>query len=345
MMHLMANAVLVLLAVSAYVQSYQPKHQIRLRNRGQPSVTTLPVSLDDSWEDVSRLINNAKPSIDIDIIAKQISTARWESWGSKEWLSTLSAVFQDVFELYEQAPFVTKAGVILIPILAGLFAILYSISFPKEDYRSGMEPFARGNYDPVQAKVFYARHPFLVLQRLLVILRLCNRFLLNLAFDKYILRNEEKNRPQRAKELLTLITNLGPTAIKVGQALSVRPDLINAEYASALATLQDQVPPFSGNQAKELLLSELGEAKFSHLKGIGLEASNGPIASASIGQVYKGFIDDKQVAVKVQRPNVLAEIALDLYIVREFAPLFKKITKASSDLQGLANEWGRGVCE
>jgi len=64
--------------------------------------------------------------------------------------------------------------------------------------------------------------------------------------------------------------------------------------------------------------------------------------SASIGQVYKATLGDKQVAVKVQRPNVLAEIALDLYLVREFAPLYQKITGGATDLQSLANEWGRG---
>ena len=48
------------------------------------------------------------------------------------------------------------------------------------------------------------------------------------------------------------------------------------------------------------------------------------------------------MAVKVQRPNVLAEIALDLYIVREFAPIYQKIMGGATNLQALANEWGRG---
>ena len=58
--------------------------------------------------------------------------------------------------------------------------------------------------------------------------------------------------------------------------------------------------------------------------------------------VYRGFIDNQEVAVKVQRPNVLAEIALDLHLVREFAPFYKKLTRTASDLQGLSDEWGRG---
>ena len=58
--------------------------------------------------------------------------------------------------------------------------------------------------------------------------------------------------------------------------------------------------------------------------------------------MYRGFIDKQEVAVKVQRPNVLAEIALDLHLVREFAPLYKTLTGTASDLQGLSDEWGRG---
>jgi predicted unusual protein kinase regulating ubiquinone biosynthesis (AarF/ABC1/UbiB family) len=221
-------------------------------------------------------------------------------------------------------------------------ATLYSISSPPEEYRSGMEPYVRGNYDPMQARVYYAQHQFLVLQRFLQVLRLSNQVVFDFLVDKYIFRDEEKQRSKRAKEVLVLITNLGPTAIKVGQALSVRPDLIPEEYANALATLQDQVPPFEGSRAKQLLREQLGEKKFSRLQGIGLESNKGPVASASIGQVYRGFIDDKEVAVKVQRPNVLAEIALDLHIVREFAPIYQKFTGGATDLQSLANEWGRG---
>ena len=110
-----------------------------------------------------------------------------------------------------------------------------------------------------------------------------------------------------------------------------------------------------------------------------------PVASASIGQVYRGVIamdvevdldengneytndasvdhtgngdtppeikrtktvtKDVEVAIKVQRPNVLAEIALDLYIVRTLAPIYQKLTKTSTDLQSLANEWGRGFID
>jgi predicted unusual protein kinase regulating ubiquinone biosynthesis (AarF/ABC1/UbiB family) len=237
-----------------------------------------------------------------------------------------------------------EVGIVAAPVVTALSAVLYQLSMPPMDYRTNKEPYARGNYDPVAARAYYSKQPKLVAQRCLQLLRLGNKFLINFLLDKYVWKREERMRVVRADELLQLITNLGPTAIKIGQALSVRPDLIPTEYASALATLQDQVPPFDGLAAKEILLRELGPTVYAQLKGMGLETTNKlPIASASIGQVYKASLaDGREVAVKVQRPNVLAEIALDLHIVREFAPIYQKLTSTNSDLQALANEWGRG---
>jgi predicted unusual protein kinase regulating ubiquinone biosynthesis (AarF/ABC1/UbiB family) len=245
----------------------------------------------------------------------------------------------ELVHFFASQPLWIEAGVVVVPLLAAAVATLYSISNPPEEFRSGMEPYVRGNYDPIQAKAYYSKHPFLVMQRFLQVLRLSNQVVFDFLVDKYIFKDEEQQRSRRAEEVLVLITNLGPTAIKVGQALSVRPDLIPEEYANALATLQDQVPPFEGAKAKQLLREQLGEKRFSRLREIGLD-NKGPIAAASIGQVYRGFIDDKEVAVKVQRPNVLAEIALDLHIVREFAPIYENHWR-SDGLKSLANEWPR----
>lgn len=257
--------------------------------------------------------------------------------------STESAI-SEVTNLFMSLPLLGKIGVACLPVAILLLASFYTmVLMVPDDFRNGMEPYRRGNYDPIQAKAYYSRHQILVIQRASHVLRLSNGFLLNYIFDKYILKDEERNRARRAEELLVLVTKLGPTAIKIGQALSVRPDLIPEEYARALSTLQDQVPPFDGRDAKRILKSELGAEKFAHFKDFPFMKANGePVASASIGQVYQGKIDDLEVAVKVQRPNVLAEIALDLHLVREFAPFYKRITGTATDLQGLADEWGRG---
>ena len=307
----------------------------------QRSSTRLRISLGESWEQASSSLTSGMGKSQLSTLQKDFDKVHWERVGSKGWFDAVAAAGNELVHFYASQPLWIEAGVVVVPLLAAGLATLYSISNPPEEFRSGMEPYGRGNYDPMQAKAYYAKHPFLVLQRFLQVLRLSNQVVFDFLVDKYIFKDEEQQRSKRAEEVLVLITKLGPTAIKVGQALSVRPDLIPEEYANVLSTLQDQVPPFEGIKAKQLLREQLGEKRFSRLREIGLD-NKGPIAAASIGQVYRGFIDDKEVAVKVQRPNVLAEIALDLHIVREFAPIYQKITGGATDLQSLANEWGRG---
>ena len=240
---------------------------------------------------------------------------------------------------FSKLPLWEQIGIGVTPILLTTLIVLYNLSFPPEDYRADLEPYPRGSYDPIQAKAYYQKHTGVAISRALQLFRLSNRFLINFLVDKYVFKREEKMREQRAQELLELITRLGPTAIKIGQAVSVRPDIIPKEYADALSSLQDQVPPFSNSAAREIMLSQLGSAKFEEFQGL----QSDPVASASIGQVYKAKLQGKDVAVKVQRPNVCAEIALDLYLVREIAPFYQKyIAKSQTDLQALANEWGRG---
>ncbi|KAL3923409.1 MAG: hypothetical protein SGILL_001676 [Bacillariaceae sp.] len=259
-------------------------------------------------------------------------------------LAALATAIDSLSPWNPELPFLTRL-VLLAPVPLAFWGHMYSLSFPREGYREGLEPYPRGEYDPEVAKSYYDRHPKIVIQRFLEITRLSNRFLLGLVLDKYVFRNEDKMIKQRADELVVLINQLGPTAVKVGQALSVRSDLLPDEYIQALSSLQDQVPAFCNKQAKQVLLKELGASKISDLEGI---STAEPIASASIGQVYKVRIQDgseggKEVAVKIQRPNVLSDIALDLHLVRELAPFYQKyIVRAETDIQSLVNEWGRG---
>ena len=309
------------------------------------------LSLEDPWSELtdkmSERVANAVPGTgenlveDVREILRDVSEIQWtQMLAPGPGITQVKAVLLSIFATYRALPLYAEIGVIVLPVMAVSTAILYYLSFPDEDFREGYEPYERGNYDPIQARVYYSKHPMLVLQRALQLFRISNKFIVNLLIDKYVFRDEESQRGKRAEELLELIQKAGPTAIKVGQALSVRPDLIPSEYAETLATLQDRVPPFPSDKARRLLQDEMGEQKFAKLQDVKFE--NGPVASASIGQVYRGFIDDTEVAVKIQRPNVLSEIALDLFIVREFAPYYQKITRSATDFQGLANEWGRG---
>ena len=74
---------------------------------------------------------------------------------------------------------------------------------------------------------------------------------------------EEEKRRERARQLLRIISGLGPAIIKAGQALSSRPDLLPAEYLEELQKLQDEVPPFSNEEAFAAIESELGLAALS----------------------------------------------------------------------------------
>ncbi|GAX11271.1 hypothetical protein FisN_7Lh370 [Fistulifera solaris] len=243
--------------------------------------------------------------------------------------------------LFSASPFVWAVVTIL-----STLSLLYTLSFPAPDYRQNKEPYARGQYDPIAAQLYYPQQaPFVVLQRLLQLFRLSNSFIWKvLIWDKYIMKQNTNNpaiQKQRANELLSIVQQLGPTAIKIGQALSVRPDLIASDYAQALATLQDAVPPFPN--AQPVWEQYTADQVPPNVK---VNFDQPPMASASIGQVYQGTIPEtgQTVAIKLQRPNVLAEIALDLYIVQNILlPLYQSIpANANSNLQPLIQEWGRG---
>ena len=110
------------------------------------------------------------------------------------------------------------------------------------------------------------------------------------------------NEPERARDALLLANQMGPTFIKLGQALSIRTDLISEAYALELRQLQDAVPPFDSAEAYAVLRREL---QVRDLSSIFRTISAEPVASASIGQVYRAtLLDGRDVAVKVQRPTV-----------------------------------------
>ena len=147
---------------------------------------------------------------------------------------------------------------------------------------------------------------------------------------------------QRAAQLRGLLGRLGPTFVKCGQAISIRVDLLPEAYLKELRQLQDNVPPFDTGAARAILDEELRAQ--GGVAGVFEYLSAEPIASASLGQVYKGRLKGtgQEVAVKVQRPDVLPEISLDLYILRFFAPIIKERQNLNSDVLGLVDEWGRG---
>jgi ubiquinone biosynthesis protein len=111
------------------------------------------------------------------------------------------------------------------------------------------------------------------------------------------------------QRLAAAFTALGPTFIKLGQALSIRADIVGEEVAADLSELQDKLPPFPSAQARATVAAELGrklEALFSSFDDV-------PVAAASIAQVHFAVTSDgHEVAVKVLRPGVEAQFARDL---------------------------------
>ena len=126
-------------------------------------------------------------------------------------------------------------------------------------------------------------------------------------------KRAEANKLKRAAQLRQLLTRLGPTFIKVGQALSTRPDLIHKDFLDELIKLQDQLPPFPTAIAFNIIEHELNRSIDEAFSKI----SPQPVAAASLGQVYQARLHSgEEVAVKVQRPNLLPILTLDLYLMR-----------------------------
>ena len=126
-------------------------------------------------------------------------------------------------------------------------------------------------------------------------------------------KNVQKNL---SKYLFDVITDLGPCYIKLGQALSTRPDLVRQDWLTELTNLQDNLPPFEHKIALKIIEEELG----AHVNELFDEFPNSPIASASLGQVYKAKTkNNNYLAVKVQRPNLYFLIRRDVVILRFLA--------------------------
>jgi predicted unusual protein kinase regulating ubiquinone biosynthesis (AarF/ABC1/UbiB family) len=167
-------------------------------------------------------------------------------------------------------------------------------------------------YDPEAIARYYNRRPWKGWWRTFSIVWASMWLALGVLSDDWFQRGVA-NQVKRAAQLRNLLTRLGPTFIKVGQALSTRPDLIRKDFLEELIKLQDQLPPFPTPIAFQIIEGELDRPVDEAFRQI----SPQPIAAASLGQVYRAHLySGEEVAVKVQRPNLLPVITLDLYLMR-----------------------------
>ncbi|HBE34537.1 MAG TPA: hypothetical protein DDW76_23345, partial [Cyanobacteria bacterium UBA11369] len=175
------------------------------------------------------------------------------------------------------------------------------------------QPIAQSRrYDPQEIAQYYKYRPWVAIWRAITIIWFFAWFAIGLKWDEWRQR-EEENKLKRAAQLREMLTHLGPTFIKVGQALSTRPDLVRKDFLDELVKLQDQLPPFDNAIAFARIEQELGRP-IEQMYG---EISPNPVAAASLGQVYRARLKTgEEVAVKVQRPNLRPIITLDLYLMR-----------------------------
>ncbi|MEO0409146.1 MAG: AarF/ABC1/UbiB kinase family protein, partial [Cyanobacteria bacterium P01_A01_bin.135] len=197
-------------------------------------------------------------------------------------------------------------------------------------------------YDPEVIERTYNRRWLQVAGRIFAIIWPVLTFALQIFWDKRT-GKVRQNEPKRAARARQILTDLGPAYIKVGQALSTRPDLVSPVYLEELSRLQDKLPPFSNELAFQFITEELGDRP----ENIYAELSPSPIAAASLGQVYRGRLKTgEEVAVKVQRPGLFERIALDTYILRQLSKLaVRLIPQLKSDLVAIMDEFGARIFE
>jgi len=147
---------------------------------------------------------------------------------------------------------------------------------------------------------------------------------------------------RQASQFVAALVELGPTFIKMGQALSARGDLLPPEYIDELNKLQDTIPPIPFEQMREVLVQELGDFP----EKLFLELDPLPVASASIGQVYNAVMKNGQkVVIKIVRPGARETFERDLEILVDIADWASQHTAIGQlyDLHSLIDEFAYTV--
>lgn len=155
----------------------------------------------------------------------------------------------------------------------------------------------------------------------------------------------EANSAELARDARINLEKLGPTYIKMGQMMSVRPDVLPQPALVELSKMQDGVEGFEQSIAIAMVEQELGRP----LMEVFSEFADEPVAAASLAQVYRAVLRDggDVVAVKVQRPGVQSLVSKDLYVLRRAAEVYQGLIKRfapqqRTDYVALLNEWAVG---
>lgn len=130
------------------------------------------------------------------------------------------------------------------------------------------------------------------------------------------LPNPQKYKKHAAKAVNAFI-QLGPAYIKLGQLLSVRPDILPQPYVDEFVKLQDEVPPAPFQEVQSTIEKDVGKPISEIFDGFDVNAVTG----ASLGQVYRAVYRGKDVVVKVNRPGIRQQIDVDTKVLKRLVPL------------------------
>lgn len=183
----------------------------------------------------------------------------------------------------------------------------------------------------------WQRKKYSPLTRQLDIFGVATQFFIQLGGDR-LWGNGKRQRRRRAQWLVRQLLELGPTFIKLGQALSTRSDLIPLEYVEALSELQDRVPPFGTVEAMAVIEAELGGS----VQNLFEEFDPFPLAAASLGQVHRAKLySGEEVVVKVQRPGLEALFNLDIEVLHRVVRLLNQYVPGARkyELEALYHEF------
>ncbi len=147
-----------------------------------------------------------------------------------------------------------------------------------------------------------------------------------------------------AQRFRLLLSELGPTFVKLGQVLSTRADLLPADFVEELAQLQDRVPSFSLEQVRQQVREGFGQ----ELEELFSEFSPEPLAAASIAQAHRARTrTGEEVVVKVQRPGVAEQLRADVSVLRYLARMLEAVVEEVAVYSpiGLVEEFDRAIHE